>query len=126
MGHARPEELLDIADVLDAIRALPGVSERSAGIFYVGSTSFLHFHTKAGDRWADAKAGRDWGPEVPLPFNSSDRARSAFLREIRARYDLCVQGRARGTPGASDKTLQPKPAAVRKRQTEPSRRRLRG
>src|SRR5207253_50467 len=53
MGHARREELLDIADVLDKVRSLPGVSERSPGIFYIGRTSFLHFHTKAGDRWAD-------------------------------------------------------------------------
>jgi hypothetical protein len=96
MGHARREDLLDVADVLDAIRALPGVSERSPGIFYIGRVPFLHFHTREGDRWADAKAGRDWGPEVPLPFGARGAAKSAFLREVRARYEASVeQGSAR-------------------------------
>ena len=91
MGHARPEDLLDVADVLDAIRALPGVSERSPGIFYIGRAPFLHFHTRGGERWADAKAGRDWGSEVPLPFGARGPAKSAFLREIRVRYQASVE-----------------------------------
>jgi hypothetical protein len=61
MAHARPEDLLDIADVLDEVRVLPGVAEGSPGVFYIGHDPFLHFHTKAGARWADARAGREWG-----------------------------------------------------------------
>jgi len=110
MGHARKEDLLDITDVLEAIRSLPGVSERSFGIFYIGGKSFVHFHTKAGDRWADAKAGGDWGPEVSLPFDSGDRAKSAFLREICARYQVCVEARTRDARAPSDKPVQPAPA----------------
>jgi hypothetical protein len=91
MGHARGQDLLDIADVLGEVRALPGVSERSPGIFYLGRTPFLHFHTKDGDRWADAKVGREWGPEMPLPFGSRARMKSAFLKEVRARYDACTR-----------------------------------
>ena len=86
MGHARPDELLDLADVVDQIRALPGVSERSPGIFYLGRIPFLHFHARAGERWADAKAGRDWGPEMPLPFRATRRMKAEFLREVRARH----------------------------------------
>jgi hypothetical protein len=100
MGHARAADLLDVADVLDAIRALPGVSERSSGIFYVGRGPFLHFHTKDGERWADAKTGRDWGPEMPLPLGATARAKAAFLREVRARHAACAGGmRARADRG---------------------------
>ena len=97
MGHARHEDLLDIADVLEKVRTLPGVLERSPGIFYVGRTPFLHFHTKAGDRWADAKAGREWGPEIPLPFGSRARMKSLFLREIRSRYEACAKAGEQST-----------------------------
>ena len=91
MGHARGQDLLDIADVLEKVRALPGISERSPGTFYIGRTPFLHFHAKAGDRWADAKVGREWGPEIPLPFGSRSRMKAVFLREVRARYDACMR-----------------------------------
>jgi hypothetical protein len=93
MGHAKAEELSDIADVIDEIRALPGVVERSPGIFYIGSAPFLHFHTRAGERWADAKAGRDWGCEIPLPFGATRRSKSAFLGEVRARHAACAKPR---------------------------------
>ncbi len=96
MGHARSEDLVDVADVLDAIRALPRVSERSPGVFYIGRAPFLHFHTRGGERWADAKAGRDWGPEVPLPFGAGRATKAAFLEEVRHRYEASVtQGTAR-------------------------------
>ena len=32
------------------IRALPGISEPTAGTFYLRRKPFLHFHTKAGAR----------------------------------------------------------------------------
>ena len=90
MGHARKEDLVDVAHVLDTIRSLPGVTERSPGIFYIGRTPFLHFHTRDGERWADARVGRAWGSEIPLPFKSGGRMKSAFLKEVRARYDAIV------------------------------------
>jgi len=95
MGHARPDELLDIADVLEEIRALPGVSERSRGIFYIGRDPFLHFHTKAGVRWADAKDGRDWGPELPLPIGPPQVAKARFVKEVRRRHEASTNARPR-------------------------------
>lgn len=103
MGHARKEERLDIADVLDAIRSLPAVAERSPGVFYIGRTPFLHFHTKAGDRWADAKAGHGWGSQMSLAFGSGTRAKSVFLREVRARYEACMETSKRSTDVRSNK-----------------------
>jgi hypothetical protein len=76
--------------VLAAIRALPGTQEKRPGIFYIRRVPFLHFHVRGDDRWADAKIGTVWGPKIPLPFDAGARARSAFVREARARYAACA------------------------------------
>jgi hypothetical protein len=106
MGHARRGDLDDIADVLSGIRALPGVSERSPGIFYFGRPPFLHFHVADGARWADARAGRAWGPEIPLPFGADAHAKAAFLGAVRARHaeflksaSTPARSRRRAVPG---------------------------
>jgi hypothetical protein len=96
VGHARSEELRDLEDVLGELRALPGVSERAPGVFYLRRIPFLHFHTKAGKRWADAKIGSGWGPEMPLPFGAAKRLRASFLTEVRARYRRCANSAAPG------------------------------
>ena len=93
MAHARREDLSDIDDVLQALRALPGMTERTFGVFYLRRTPFLHFHTRAGERWADARAGADWGPEMPLPFGASARTKAAFVKEARKRYEICARSR---------------------------------
>lgn len=90
MAHASSENLRGIADVLGAIRALPDIQERRPGIFYVRGRPFLHFHVRGDDRWADAKIGMVWGPEIPLPFDAGQRAKAAFVREVRARYEACA------------------------------------
>jgi hypothetical protein len=92
MAHARPADLRDIADVLGAIRALAGLTERSPGVFYLGRVPFLHFHTdaKAGTRWADAKDGATWAAELPLPFGADQRRKAAFIREVTARHRACA------------------------------------
>ena len=94
MAHARREHLTDIEDVLGAVRSLPGVTERGPGIFYLGRASFLHFHTCGGERWADARAGLTWGPEMPLPFGASARARATFVEQVRQRYGACRAARS--------------------------------
>ena len=92
MGHARYEDLRDLEDVLAAIRKLPGTSEPTPGIFYLRRVPFLHFHTKDGTRWADAKIGAAWGPEISIPLECGRRDKTMFLREVRARYELCCSG----------------------------------
>ena len=73
MGHARYDELRDLEDIFAVIRALPGISEPTAGTFYLRRKPFLHFHTKNGARWADAKAGASWGAEIPIPLHCAPR-----------------------------------------------------
>src|SRR6267378_3707854 len=121
MGHARANDLRDLHDALAQIRALPGVSERRPGVFWLRQTPFLHFHTTGDFRRAHAKIGSVWGPEIVLPFGASRAARAAFVREIRARYDACVaaqprpRGRRRATPEPrrADSRPAPPPASWR-------------
>ena len=94
MGHARTKELRDIDDVLARIRALPGVAERSRGVFYLRRAPFLHFHTTRETRYAHAKIGPAWGPEIPLPFDASRPLKAAFMKEVRARHRACVKAGA--------------------------------
>ena len=90
MGHASHEDLLDLEDVLCQLRKLPGISERSHGIFYLKRVPFLHFHTKDGNRWADVKAGAKWGPEIPIPFLCGPRLKQRFLRAVTEQHRLLV------------------------------------
>src|SRR5262249_12984985 len=93
MGHARHDDLRDLADLFAEIRRLPDVVEPRPGIFYLRRVPFLHFHTKAGRRWADAKTGATWGPEIEIPLGAGRRARFAFRRRVLACYQ---QTTARG------------------------------
>ena len=95
MAHASSANLRGIADVLAKIRGLPGIQETRPGIFYIRRQPFLHFHVRGDARWADAKIGPVWGPEIPLPFGAGARAKSAFVREVRARYEACAATRTR-------------------------------
>jgi hypothetical protein len=90
MGHARNKDLRDIDDVLARIRALPGVTERSRGVFYLRRAPFLHFHTTREIRYVHAKIGATWGPEIPLPFDASRSLKAAFMKEVRARHKACL------------------------------------
>ncbi len=96
MAHCPPDQLKDLADVLAEVRALPGVSEPRPGIFYLRRTPFLHFHSKDGKRWADVRAGRDWGTEVPLPFDASAQAKTSFLRTVERRHRVTAGAPKRG------------------------------
>jgi hypothetical protein len=94
MGHARTKDLRDLDEVLASIRALPGVVERSRGVFYLRRAPFLHFHVRGETRYADAKIGQAWGPEIPLPFEAGRTLKAAFMKEVRARHKACLNAGA--------------------------------
>ena len=60
MRHARAEALDELEPLLAQIRALPGLTERSRGIFYRKSRAFLHFHEDPAGLFADIR-GADGG-----------------------------------------------------------------
>lgn len=55
MRHARPQDLDRLEDLLVQLRTLPGMVERSRGVFYVRSRSFLHFHEDPKGLFADLR-----------------------------------------------------------------------
>jgi hypothetical protein len=82
VAHCPFELLADLAPVLDVVRTWEGVRERTPGTFYVKSTPWMHFHLKGDRRWADVRHGKEWGPEVDVPLDSTEKQRAAFLKTI--------------------------------------------
>jgi hypothetical protein len=67
MGRCRYELLKDLEPALDEIRKIEGLVEKKAGIFYLKSQSFMHFHEKDGKIWADVRDGETWGEPITVP-----------------------------------------------------------
>lgn len=55
MRHAGPEALDKLEPLLAAIRALPGLTEKSRGTFYRRGRAFLHFHEDPKGLFADLR-----------------------------------------------------------------------
>lgn len=55
MRHARQDALDALEPLLEALRALEGMTERSRGVFYRKSKSFLHFHEDPKGLFADLR-----------------------------------------------------------------------
>lgn len=62
MRHATPEDLEKIGTLLDEVRRVPGLVERTPGSFYRGPKGFLHFHDDPTGMYADVRlvAGEDF------------------------------------------------------------------
>lgn len=78
MAHPATHE-----DLLDTLRAVPGLVERGKrpGTFYRGSRPFLHFHGAGEAMTADLKTGDSWD-RLPAA-TPADRA--ALLAAVEAR-----------------------------------------
>ena len=55
MRHARSDALDELEPMLEWLRGLPGLTERSRGVFYRGSQAFLHFHEDPSGHHADVR-----------------------------------------------------------------------
>ena len=55
MKHAGPTALDRLEPLLAQIRLLPGLIERSRGVFYRKSKAFLHFHEDPTGVFADVR-----------------------------------------------------------------------
>jgi hypothetical protein len=60
MKHATPAALDQIEPLLQRVRDLGGLKEKSRGVFYRGSSAFLHFHEDPAGMFADLRADDDW------------------------------------------------------------------
>ena len=83
MKHATPQGLAPHRRLLDSIRALPGLSEKSIGTFYRGSSAFLHFHDDPAGLFADLKCNGEW---KRMRANTG-RERAALIRQAKSELD---------------------------------------
>jgi hypothetical protein len=58
--HAGDEALRHIGPFLDALRCVPGLTERKPGVFYRGSRAFFHVHEDPAGLFADVRLGEDF------------------------------------------------------------------
>jgi len=81
MKHATLRVLEQISSLLSDLRAIPGLKEKKAGIFCVGSRAFLHFHEDGDDIFADVRLT---GPHFDRIRVSTVAERRALLSKIAA------------------------------------------
>ena len=79
MRHTRPEALDELEPMLEALRAMPRLREKSRGTFYRGSTAFLHFHEDPAGLFADVRLG----DEFERFRVTTQRERRAVLTRVR-------------------------------------------
>lgn len=79
MKHATDVALDGLEPVLVQLRRLDGIREKKRGVFYRGSSAFLHFHEDPAGFFADARLGPDW---QRLPVNTTAE-RKALVAAVR-------------------------------------------
>jgi hypothetical protein len=81
MRHARPDDLEQFAPLLQQLRALDGLQERTPGSFYRKSRGFLHFHIDGDDVFADVKLDGVEFERVRATTKAEQRALVASVRK---------------------------------------------
>lgn len=81
MKHAQANTLAALEPLLHALRALPGLVERTPGAFYFKGKAYLHFHEDAAGTFADAKLAHQGFERWCV---STRAQQSAFLKQVRA------------------------------------------
>ena len=93
MKHATDVALDALEPLLRDLRRFDALSERKRGVFYRGSSAFLHFHEDPAGFFADAKVSPAW-----VRFEVTTQVqRRALVREVRA----CLAPDARSQPRAT-------------------------
>jgi hypothetical protein len=78
MKHAGGQALDALEELLERIREQEPLKERKRGVFYKGSSAFLHFHEDPTGLFADLRVGKEWA-RYPVGTTSERRE---FLRKL--------------------------------------------
>jgi hypothetical protein len=81
MKHATASALDRLEPLLTELRTLPGVKEKSRGVFYRRSAAFLHFHEDKAGLFADIRRADG---EFDRHRVETEDERAAFIRIARA------------------------------------------
>jgi hypothetical protein len=77
MKHAGTTALDQLDRLLSQLRSQEGLQERKRGVFYRGSSAFLHFHEDPAGLFADVRTASDW---QRLPVNTRAQQRELLAR----------------------------------------------
>jgi hypothetical protein len=78
MKHAGTPALGQLSTLLDSLRRLGSLTERSPGTFYLRSRAVLHFHEDPLGLFADMRTAGDW---ERLPVNTLQE-RNVLLQRL--------------------------------------------
>jgi len=84
MRHARDQDLDRLEALLASLRAIPGLTEKKRGVFYLKRRSFLHFHEDPVGLFADIGGGPDGGPFERIDVTEA-AGRAQLLAAVRTR-----------------------------------------
>jgi len=79
--HARADDLDQLEQMLADLRTVPGLVERSRGVFYRRSRAFLHFHEDAAGLFADVRFDGDDFERLDVTTRAAQRA---VVKRVRA------------------------------------------
>ena len=80
MRHATSTDLERIDELLESLRSLNGLVEKSPGVFYRRARAFVHFHADPAGLFADARLHADDFVRLRVTTRA-EQAR--FLRQVR-------------------------------------------
>ena len=79
MRHARDKDLDRIDGLLAQMRTLPGLKEKTRGVFYLKSRAALHFHEDPAGLFADVRGPGDLDFDR-LKVDTAEGARALVAR----------------------------------------------
>ena len=80
MRHARDADLDRIEPLLEQLRSIDGLTEKSRGVFSVRSRACLHFHADGDDTYADVRLGTDEFERTRATTKAEQRALVAAVK----------------------------------------------
>ena len=88
MARNDPRMLDELAPLLDALRAIPGLIEKTPGIFYVKRIPMLHFHRTGDGMVADRKRVSPRVAGFDRFALTGDRGKRRIIAEVAVRCRL--------------------------------------
>lgn len=81
LAHCKKQDLEDIEYLLNKIRSLNTLNEKTYGCFYLKSKSLIHFHIKDKRRYAHLWSNKNW-VELDIPYNMNQKNQNKVFSEI--------------------------------------------
>jgi hypothetical protein len=81
MKHAGETALDQLDRLLSQLRSQEGLTERKRGVFYRGSSAFLHFHEDPAGLFADVRTASDW-ERLPVNAGAQQRELVATVKAV--------------------------------------------